>query len=48
LLNALEEIAEDKEIFSRHIEVETRNDFISQISACAQAYIRKYSAKDKL
>lgn len=48
LLNALEEIAEDKEIFSRHVEVETRNDFISQISACAQAYIRKYSAKDKL
>ena len=48
LLNALEEIAEEKGVFSKHIEVETRNDFISQISACAQSYLRKYSTKDKV
>ena len=30
LINKLQTIAEDKDIFCRHIEVEERNDFISQ------------------
>lgn len=47
LINKLQKIAEDKEIFCRHIEVEERNDFISQIAACSQAFLRKVSAKEK-
>ena len=47
LINKLQKIAEDKEIFCRHIEVEERNDFIAQIAACAQAFLRKVSAKEK-
>lgn len=47
LINKLQKIAEDKEIFCKHIEVEERNDFISQIAACAQAFLRKVSAKEK-
>ena len=47
LINKLQKIAEDKNIFCRHIEVEERNDFISQIAACSQAFLRKVSAKEK-
>lgn len=47
LLNKLQSIAEEKGIFCRHIEVEERNDFISQIAACSQAFLRKVSAKEK-
>ncbi len=47
LINRLQKIAEDKDIFCRHIEVEERNDFISQIAACSQAFLRKVSAKEK-
>lgn len=47
LINSLQKIAEEKEIFCRHIEVEERNDFISQIAACSQAFLRKVSAKEK-
>ena len=47
LINSLQKIAEDKEIFCRHIEVEERSDFISQIASCAQAFLRKVSAKEK-
>ena len=47
LINKLQKIAEDKEIFCRHIEVEELNDFIAQIAACAQAFLRKVSAKEK-
>ncbi len=47
LINKLQKIAEDKEIFCKHIEVEERNDFIAQIAACAQAFLRKVSAKEK-
>ena len=34
LINRLEEIASEKEIFCKHIEVEERNDFISQLAEC--------------
>lgn len=47
LINSLQKIAEDKEIFCKHIEVEERNDFISQIAACSQAFLRKVSTKEK-
>ena len=47
LINKLQSIAEEKEIFCRHIEVEERNDFISQIATCSQAFLRKVSMKEK-
>ena len=47
LINKLQEIAEDKDIFCRHIEKEEKNDFISQIAACLQAFLRKISTKEK-
>lgn len=47
LINKLQKIAEDKDIFCKHIEVEERNDFISQIATCSQAFLRKISAKEK-
>lgn len=47
LINKLLSIAEEKDIFCRHIEVEERKDFISQIAACAQAFLRKVSTKEK-
>lgn len=46
LINKLQKIAEDKDIFCRHIEVEERNDFISQIATCSQAFLRKVSTKE--
>ena len=47
LINKLQNIAEEKEIFCKHIEVEERNDFISQIASCSQAFLRKVSTKEK-
>lgn len=47
LINKLQNIAEEKDIFCRHIEVESRNDFISQIATCSQAFLRKVSTKEK-
>ena len=47
LLNRLQTIAEEKEIFCKHIEVEEKNDFISQIAECSQAFLRKVSKKEK-
>lgn len=47
LINKLQKIAEDNNIFCKHIEVEERNDFISQIATCSQAFLRKVSAKEK-
>lgn len=47
LINRLQKMAEDKDIFCRHIEVEERNDFVSQIAACSQAFLRKVSTKEK-
>lgn len=47
LINEMQQIAEDKEIFCRHIEVEGRKDFVSQIASCAQAFLRTVSAKEK-
>jgi RNase adaptor protein for sRNA GlmZ degradation len=47
LINKLNEVAEQYGIFCRHIEVETRNDFVSQIATCAQTFLREISAKEK-
>ncbi len=47
LINKLQSVAEEKDIFCRHIEVEERNDFISQIASCSQAFLRKVSTKEK-
>lgn len=47
LINKLQRIAEDKNIFCKHIEVEERNDFVSQIASCSQAFLRKVSMKEK-
>ena len=43
LMNQLQKIAEDKGIFCKHIEVEERNDFISQLASCSQAFLRRIS-----
>ena len=43
LINQLQNIAEDKGIFCKHIEIEERNDFISQLASCSQAFLRKIS-----
>lgn len=47
LINKLQKIAEEKDIFCKHIEVEERNDFVSQIATCSQAFLRKVSTKEK-
>lgn len=47
LINKLQSIAEEKGIFCKHIEIEERNDFISQIAECSQAFLRTVSAKEK-
>ncbi len=47
LINQIQSIAEEKEIFCSHIEVEGRDDFITQIASCAQTFLRKVSAKEK-
>lgn len=47
LINKLQKIAERQGIFCKHIEVETRNDFISQIAACSQAFLREVSTKER-
>lgn len=47
LINKLQNIAEEMDIFCKHIEVEERNDFISQIATCSQAFLRKVSRKEK-
>lgn len=47
LINELQQIAEEKDIFCKHIEVEGRNDFISQIASCSQAFLREVSTKEK-
>ena len=48
LLNILEENAEDKKIFCRHIEVEENRDFVLQIVTCMQIYLRENSSLDKV
>lgn len=48
LINKIQEKAEDRLIFCKHIEVEERNDFISQIATCAQSFLRKISTKEKV
>lgn len=47
LINRLQKIAENKDIFCKHIEIEARNDFISQIASCSQAFLREVSTKEK-
>lgn len=48
LINKLQKLAESKGIFCKHIEVETRNDFISQIATCSQMFLREVSTKEKV
>lgn len=47
LINEMQQIAEEKGIFCKHIEVEGRNDFISQIASCSQSFLREVSVKEK-
>lgn len=47
LINRLQQIAEEKEIFCQYIEVEDTNDFISKIAASSQLYLRNVSTKEK-
>lgn len=47
LINKLQNIAEEEEVFCSHIEIEGRDDFISQIASCSQLFLRKVSAKEK-
>lgn len=48
LINHLQKIAEDKEIFCRHIEIEEKSDFIAQIATSAQIFLQTVSTKEKL
>lgn len=47
LINKLQEIAEGEGVFCRHIEVDEKSDFISQIAECSQAFLRKVSSFEK-
>ena len=47
LINKLEEIADDYGILHSHIEIEEKNDFISQIAECSQDFLREISVKEK-
>lgn len=47
LINKLNKIACAKDIFCKHIEVEERNDFISQLSTCSLTYLRMINKKEK-
>lgn len=47
LINRLEEIAANYNVFYKHIEVEEKNDFISQIAECSQSFLREVSTKEK-
>ncbi len=47
LMNKFYSIAEEKEIFCKHIEVETRKDFIAQVATCCQMFLRELSGKEK-
>lgn len=48
LINRLQRSAEERGIFCKHIEVEERKDFISQIASCAQGFLRKISTRENL
>ena len=48
LINELYKIAEKKGIFCRHIEIEEKQDFIAQIAACAQTFLREVSIKERV
>lgn len=48
LINKLQEIAEEEGVFCRHIEVEEKSDFITQIADCSQAFLRKVSTAEKI
>ncbi|MBR3993146.1 MAG: ATP-binding protein, partial [Anaerotignum sp.] len=47
LLNALQKNAGSYQIFCKYIEVETRKDFITQMIACSQMFVREASAAGK-
>ncbi|HIT85910.1 MAG TPA: ATP-binding protein [Candidatus Ornithomonoglobus intestinigallinarum] len=48
LINKLYTIAEAKGIFCRHIEIEEKQDFIAQIAACAQTFLREISIRERI
>lgn len=48
LLNQMEELAKKENIECRHIEVENRNDFISQIVTCCQVFLRSISTGERM
>lgn len=48
LINELYTIAEKNGIFCRHIEIEEKQDFIAQIAACAQTFLREVSIKERV
>lgn len=47
LINRIQAIAEEQDIFCSHIEVEGRDDFITQVASCAQTFLRRVSTKEK-
>lgn len=47
LINQLQACAEERGIFTKHIEIEERNDFISQIASCSQAFLRQVSGTER-
>lgn len=47
LLNKMEEIADEKNVLYEHIEIDTKSDFIVQITAACQSFLRKLSVKQR-
>lgn len=48
LLNRMEELAKKESIECRHIEVDEKNDFISQIATCCQVFLRSINQTEKV
>lgn len=47
LINRLQEIADEKGVYSRYIEIEEKKDFVSQIASSAQSYLREFSSGER-
>ena len=48
LINYIEKIAEENNIFCRHIEIEEKQDFIIQLSDCASYYLRQTTVTEPI
>ena len=47
LLNRIEELADERQIFYEHIEIAENGNFIQQMTASSKSFLRKISSKEK-